>query len=123
MSKKVTWLLVLMMGVAVIGLTSVQYYWVKESYQLKEKQFEQLVFQSIRNESYNIEKKRMLESIKNRQKIKQNSNKALEQLFNTLFFLKIPAQTPYQAGQGVLITRLITKCVYFKICLMCLVPA
>ena len=94
MSKKVTWALVIMMSIAVIGLISVQYYWVKESYQLKEKQFEQLVFQSLRNVSYNIEKKRMLENIKNRQKIKQNSNRALEQLFNNSFHFKDTSSNP-----------------------------
>ena len=94
MSKKVTWLLVIMMGIAVIGLTAVQYYWIKESYQLKEKQFEQLVFQSLRNVSYNIEKKRMLENIKKQQKTKYNSNMVIEQFFNNSFLFQDTSSNP-----------------------------
>ena len=94
MSKKVTWLLVTMMGIAVIGLTAVQYYWIKESYQLKEKQFEQLVFQSLRNVSYNIEKKRMVENLKKQNKARNNSNTVMGQFFNNSFLFQDTSSNP-----------------------------
>ena len=94
MSKRVTWLLVIMMGIAVIGLTAVQYYWIKESYQLKEKQFEQLVFQSLRNVSYNIEKKRMVESLKNQKKALHNSSAVIDQFFNNSFIFQDTSSNP-----------------------------
>ena len=48
MSKRVTWLLVGLMGLSLIGLIGVQYFWVKESYNLKEQQFSQSVLRSLK---------------------------------------------------------------------------
>ena len=43
MSKKAIWILTIISSIALIGLITIQIYWVKEAADVKEEQFEQLV--------------------------------------------------------------------------------
>ena len=62
MSKRVTWLLVGLMGLSLIGLIGVQYFWVKESYNLKEQQFSQSVLRSLKSAKEMVDNKMTLNS-------------------------------------------------------------
>lgn len=81
MSKNVTWFLIALMGLSLIGLMGVQYFWVKESYELKNQQFQQSVAQSLRNIVYKVDKERMMLSLKRRG---QSRNPLLNQFINPL---------------------------------------
>ena len=62
MSKRVTWLLVGLMSLSLIGLIGVQYFWVKESYDLKEQQFTQSVLRSLKSAKQLVNNKMTLNS-------------------------------------------------------------
>ena len=69
------------MGLSLLGLMGVQYFWVKESYELKNQQFQQSVTQSLRNIVYKVDKERMMLSLKRRG---QSRNPLLNQFINPL---------------------------------------
>ncbi len=55
MSKKLIWILAGVMAVVMIGLILVQTYWIRNAFNIKEKQFAQLVARSMSNLSSEIE--------------------------------------------------------------------
>lgn len=55
MNKKTVILLGFIMGLAILSLIAVQYYWISNAFQVKEKQFDQLVLQSLNELAYKLE--------------------------------------------------------------------
>ncbi|MFC2098690.1 ATP-binding protein [Bacteroidota bacterium] len=57
MSKKLLWIISIFMALAMVCLILVQTYWINNAYQLKEKQFSQIVNHAINNTVYNIQER------------------------------------------------------------------
>ena len=55
MSKKLVWILAGVMAIVMIGLILVQTYWISNAFNIKEKQFAQLVARSMSNFSNELE--------------------------------------------------------------------
>ena len=58
-------MLVLLMTVALVGLTSIQFYWVQSAMEIKEQQFGENVGRALNTVVYNIEKVEAANYIKN----------------------------------------------------------
>ena len=56
MSKKWIWILAFFMGFAMVGLIIVQTYWIKNAFQVKEKQFNQLIRKSMSEVSWELQR-------------------------------------------------------------------
>ena len=56
MSKKWIWILAFFMGFAMVGLIIVQTYWIKNAFQVKEKQFDQLIRKSMSEVSWELQR-------------------------------------------------------------------
>lgn len=63
MSRKLIVLLVVIMGIALLGLIGVQTYWIVSSYMVKEQQFDQIVRQALESGARDIEKQKTYEYI------------------------------------------------------------
>jgi two-component system phosphate regulon sensor histidine kinase PhoR len=55
MSKKLLWSLAAFMGIVMIGLIFVQTWWIRTAVMIKENQFNQIVYRSLSNISYQLE--------------------------------------------------------------------
>lgn len=63
MKKKWIWILASIVSVALIGLIAVQAYWIKSAFEVKEKQFGQLVSQSMINTVRELEQQEVLTNV------------------------------------------------------------
>jgi signal transduction histidine kinase len=63
MKKKWIWILASGISVALIGLIAVQAYWIKSALEVKEKQFSQLVSQSMMNTVRELEEQEVFENV------------------------------------------------------------
>ena len=63
MNKTIIRITIICMALALIGLTGVQVYWIKNAMALREKQFNQAVSEALGNVAYNFEKQRVAQNL------------------------------------------------------------
>lgn len=63
MNKTIIRITIICMALALIGLTGVQVYWIKNAIALREKQFNQAVSEALGNVAYNFEKQRVAQNL------------------------------------------------------------
>ncbi len=73
MNKKIIWLIIGLMAAAVIGVGSLQYYWIKEAIQLKQDEFDTSVFSALSRVVERLEKEEQIQTHKDAFQIEQAS--------------------------------------------------
>jgi len=100
MNKTIIRITIICMTLALIGLTGVQVYWIKNAVALREKQFNQAVSEALGNVAYNFEKQRVVHNF-SRQVDLQNRRMQLFRKLDSIGAASIMGLDSMQLSYGV----------------------